>query len=256
MIKKITVRFLGTGTSQGVPVIACPCAVCASDDPHDKRLRCSVLIQAGEKNIVIDSGPDFRQQMLQAGVSRLDAILFTHGHKDHTAGLDDVRAYNYVMQCSMDVYAEKRVQKDLRREFAYIFAENKYPGVPELNIHTIDEMPFTIGAVQVTPVRAMHMKLPVLGFRIGQIAYLTDANSINKREKNKLRGLDCLIVNGLRKEPHVSHFALNEALTLIEEMKPARAYITHISHQMGFHSQVQSELPPNVFLAFDGLEVC
>ena len=256
MIKKITVRFLGTGTSQGVPVIACPCAVCASDDPHDKRLRCSVLIQAGEKNIVIDSGPDFRQQMLQAGVSRLDAILFTHGHKDHTAGLDDVRAYNYVMQCSMDVYAEKRVQKDLRREFAYIFAENKYPGVPELNIHTIDEMPFTIGAVQVIPVRAMHMKLPVLGFRIGQIAYLTDANSINKREKNKLRGLDCLIVNGLRKEPHVSHFALNEALTLIEEMKPARAYITHISHQMGFHSQVQSELPPNVFLAFDGLEVC
>jgi len=194
--------------------------------------------------------------MLRADVTRLDAILFTHGHKDHTAGLDDVRAYNYVMQCPMDIYAEKRVQKDLRREFAYIFAEDKYPGVPELNIHTINETPFTVGVVQVIPIRVMHMKLPVLGFRIGQMAYLTDANSIHEREKEKLRGLDCLIVNGLRKEPHVSHFALNEALTLIEDVKPSRAYITHISHQMGFHRQVQAELPPNVFLAFDGLEVC
>jgi phosphoribosyl 1,2-cyclic phosphate phosphodiesterase len=219
-------------------------------------LRCSVLIQTGGKNIVIDSGPDFRQQMLRAGVTRLHAILFTHAHKDHTAGLDDVRAYNYVMHRPMDIYAEKRVQKELRREFAYVFAEDKYPGVPELNIHTIDETPFTIGSVQVIPIRAMHMKLPVLGFRIGRLAYLTDANSIVKSEKKKLHGLDCLVVNGLRKKPHVSHFNLNEALALIEEVKPTKAYITHISHQMGFHRQVQETLPPNVFLAFDGLEVC
>ena len=204
---------------------------------------------------MIDSGPDFRQQMLRAGVIRLDAILFTHGHKDHTAGLDDVRAYNYVMRRPMDVYAEKQVQEMLYQEFAYVFAKDKYPGVPELNMHTINETPFKVDHVQVIPIRVMHMKLPALGFRIGRLAYLTDANSIEEEEKEKLRGLDCFVVNGLRKEPHVSHFTLNEALTLIEDVKPARAYITHISHQMGFHRQVQNELPPNVFLAYDGLEV-
>ncbi|MDR1171525.1 MAG: MBL fold metallo-hydrolase [Bacteroidales bacterium] len=250
------VTFLGTGTSQGVPVIACPCAVCVSGDSHDKRLRCSVLVQTGGKNIVIDSGPDFRQQMLRANVIRLDAILFTHGHKDHTAGLDDVRAYNYVMQRPTDIYAEERVQKVLRQEFAYIFAETKYPGVPELNMHTIDETPFAIDNITVTPVRAMHMNLPILGFRFGRFAYLTDANGISGEEKNKLRGLDCFVVNGLRKEPHVSHFTLNEALALIDELKPDRAYITHISHQMGLHQQVQAELPPGVFLAYDGSEIC
>jgi phosphoribosyl 1,2-cyclic phosphate phosphodiesterase len=250
------ITFLGTGTSQGVPVIACPCAVCASDDPHDKRLRCSALIQVDGKNIVIDSGPDFRQQMLRARITSLDAILFTHGHKDHTAGLDDVRAYNYVLQRPMDIYAEERVQKVLRDEFAYVFAETKYPGVPELNIHTIDETPFAIDHLQVTPIRAMHMNLPILGFRIGQLAYLTDANSIVEKEKNKLRGLDCLVVNGLRKKHHISHFSLKEALALIDDVKPAQAYITHISHQMGLHRQVQSKLPPNVFLAYDGMEVC
>ena len=204
---------------------------------------------------MIDSGPDFRQQMLRADVTQLDAILFTHGHKDHTAGLDDVRAYNYVQQRPMDIYAEKRVQKDLQREFSYVFAEEKYPGIPELKLHTIDNTTFTACGVQIIPIRAMHMKLPVLGFRIGRLAYLTDANSINDKEKEKLHGLDCFVVNSLRNEPHVSHFSLNEALTLIEEVKPVRAYITHISHQMGFHRQVQAELPPNVFLAFDGLEV-
>jgi len=251
----MTLIFLGTGTSQGVPVIACPCDVCASIDPRDKRLRCSVLIQVDGTNIVIDTGPDFRQQMLRAGLNRLDAILFTHAHKDHTAGLDDVRAYNHVMQRPMDIYAEKRVQEVLYQEFAYIYAKDKYPGVPELNMYTIDETPFTIGSVLVTPIRVMHLKLPVLGFRIEQMAYLTDANSINEEEKKKLRGLDCLVVNSLRKKPHISHFSLNEALALIEELKPAKAYITHISHQMGFHRQVQAELPPNVFLAYDGLEV-
>ena len=247
--------FLGTGTSQGIPVIACPCEVCASGDFHDKRLRCSALIQVGIKNIVIDSGPDFRQQMLREGITRLDAILFTHGHKDHTAGLDDVRAFNYVMQRPMDIYAEKNVQAILRREFAYIFAEIKYPGVPELNIHTIDEKPFAIDDLQITPIRTMHMNLPVLGFRLGNFAYITDTNYICDEEKNKLYGLDCLVVNGLRKEQHISHFSLKEVLALIDELKPERAYITHISHQMGFHAQVQNELPQNVFLAHDGLRL-
>jgi len=253
---QVKVIFLGTGTSQGIPVIACPCEVCASVDLHDKRLRCSALVQVDGKNILIDSGPDFRQQMLRAGITRLDAILFTHGHKDHTAGLDDVRAYNYVMQRPMDIYAEEQVQEVLRREFDYIFAEEKYPGVPELNMHTIDESPFAIDQITVTPIRAMHMKLPVLGFRIGQFAYLTDVNSISETEKNKLRELDCFVINGLRQKPHISHFTLNEALTLIDDLKPKQAYITHISHQMGFHRQVQKTLPPRVFLAYDGLEVC
>ena len=252
---QIKILFLGTGTSQGVPVIACPCAVCASDDPCDKRLRCSALVQVDGKNILIDSGPDFRQQMLRADITRLDAILFTHGHKDHTAGLDDVRAYNYVMQRPMDIYAEERVQKILRQEYAYIFSEDKYPGVPELNMHTIDETPFAIDRITVTPIRAMHMKLPLLGFRIGPLAYLTDVNSINETEKKKLHGLDCFVINGLRQEPHISHFTLKEALALIDDVQPKQAYITHISHQMGAHRQVQAQLPPNVFLAYDGLEV-
>jgi len=254
-LMKIKMIFLGTGTSQGVPVIACPCEVCASTDAYDKRLRCSALVQVDGKNILIDSGPDFRQQMLRAGISRLDAILFTHGHKDHTAGLDDVRAYNYVQQRPMDIYAEERVQDVLRQEFAYIFAETKYPGVPELNIHTIDETPFAIDRIAVTPIRALHLRLPVLGFRIGGLAYLTDANSISETEKDKLRGLDCFVVNGLRKKPHISHFSLDEALTLIDDLKPRQAFITHISHQLGLHRKIQAELPANIFLAYDGLEV-
>ena len=250
------ITFLGTGTSQGVPVIACPCEVCASLDPRDKRLRSSALLQIGKKNIVIDSGPDFRQQMLRAGVNSLDAILFTHEHKDHIAGLDDVRAFNYAMQRPMEIYAEERVQHVLRQEFAYSFAEYKYPGVPELNMHTIDETPFDIDGLKIVPIRAMHLNLPILGFRIGQLAYLTDANSISDEEKEKLRGLDCFVVNGLRIEPHISHFSLKEALELIDEIKPRRAYITHISHLLGFHWQVEKCLPPNVFLSYDGLEVC
>ena len=258
-MRKVTddcIHFLGTGTSQGIPVIACPCAVCASADPHDKRLRCSALLQIDGKNILIDSGPDFRQQMLRAGIKRLDAILFTHGHKDHTAGLDDVRAYNYVMQRPTDIYAEEQVQEVLRQEFAYVFAKDKYPGVPELNIHTIDETPFAIGKIPVIPIRAMHLNLPVLGFRIGRMAYLTDANSINEAEKDKLRGLNCFVVNGLRQQSHISHFSLKEALDLIDDVKPQKAYITHISHQMGFHRQVQETLPSGVFLAYDGLVIC
>lgn len=247
--------FLGTGTSQGVPVIACPCGVCVSKDAHDKRLRCSALIQVGGKNILIDSGPDFRQQMLRADIRCLDAIMFTHGHKDHTAGLDDVRAYNYVQQKPMDIYAEERVQEVLRQEFAYVFADWKYPGIPELNMHSISDKTFFIDDIRVIPVRAMHMRLPVLGFRIGKLAYVTDANYISEKEKEKLRGLDCFVVNGLRKEPHLSHFTLQEALDLIRELQPAKAFITHISHQLGFHREIQATLPENVYLAYDGLEV-
>ena len=254
-MNQMKVTFLGTGTSQGIPVIACPCETCASSDPRDRRLRSSVLLQISGKNIVIDAGPDFRQQMLRAGVKWLDAILFTHGHKDHTAGLDDVRAYNYVMQRPTDVYAEKRVEEVLRQEFSYIFSEVKYPGVPEINIHTIDETPFYIDNVQITPIRVMHMKLPILGFRIGSFAYITDANHISESEKSKLQGLDCLVLNGLRKEPHISHFTLYEALNMINELNPKRAYITHISHQLGLHRQVQADLPQNVFLAWDGEEI-
>ena len=254
-MEQIKITFLGTGTSQGVPVIACPCEVCSSTDQRDKRLRSSALLHVEGKNIVIDSGPDFRQQMLRADVKRLDAILFTHGHKDHIAGLDDVRAFNYVMQRPMDVYAEENVHKIIHQEFSYIFEKIKYPGVPELKLHTIDEKPFYIDKLKITPIRAMHLKLPILGFRTGRTAYITDANNISEAEKTKLHGLDCFVVNGLRKEPHISHFSLNEALTLIDEIKPKQAYITHISHTMGFHRLVQAELPQNVFLAYDGLEL-
>ncbi|MDR2848577.1 MAG: MBL fold metallo-hydrolase [Bacteroidales bacterium] len=247
--------FLGTGTSQGVPMIACPCAVCASDDARDNRLRSSVLIKTGTENIVIDSGPDFRQQMLRANIQKVDSILFTHCHKDHTGGMDDVRAFNYVLQRPMDVYAEERVQETLRLEYAYVFAEKKYPGIPEIVLHTITENAFTIRQTLVTPIRLMHLHLPILGFRIENLAYLTDANYIAEEEKAKLHDLDCLVVNGLRQQPHLSHFSLPEALLLIDELKPRKAYITHISHQMGFHREVQASLPPNVYLAYDGLEV-
>ncbi|MDR0713707.1 MAG: MBL fold metallo-hydrolase [Bacteroidales bacterium] len=247
--------FLGTGTSQGVPVIACPCAVCASGDVKDRRLRSSVLIRTDTANIVIDAGPDFRQQMLSAGVSRLDAVLFTHGHKDHTGGLDDVRAFNYALQRPMDIYAEKRVQKTLRMEYNYVFTPQKYPGIPEVVMHTIDEQPFAIGGNRIVPIRASHLELPVLGFRIENLAYITDANYISPKEKKKLQHLECFVINGLRKERHISHFSLQEALDLIEELNPRQAFITHISHQMGFHEEVQAVLPPRVRLACDGLEV-
>lgn len=252
---KNSLLFLGTGTSQGVPVIACPCQVCASTSSYDKRLRCSVFLQAMGKQILIDSGPDFRQQMLRADIRHLDAILFTHEHKDHTAGLDDIRAYNYIQQQPMDVFAEERVQESLKCEFAYIFSEFKYPGIPQLNLHAIGEEKFFVGNVPVIPIRVMHLELPVLGFRFGKLAYVTDANYIAPKEKEKLYGLDCLIINGLRKEQHLSHFTLSEALDIICEVKPKQAYITHLSHQLGFHSEVQAELPPNVFLAYDGLEI-
>ena len=247
--------FLGTGTSQGVPIIACKCPVCLSTDKRDKRLRSSVLIEVDGQNIVIDSGPDFRYQMLRAKVEKLDAIIFTHEHKDHTAGLDDVRAFNWVNKKAVDIYAEERVQASLKQEFAYVFAEFRYPGIPQIKLWTVENKAFHINETEILPIRVRHFKLPVYGYRIGDLAYITDANFISTEEKEKLKGLKVLVVNALRKEKHLSHFTLSEALALIDELKPEVAYLTHISHQLGFYEEVSKELPDNVFLAYDGLEV-
>ena len=249
------VTFLGTGTSQGVPVIACKCSVCASEDEKDKRLRSSVLLEVENTNIVIDTGPDFRQQMLRADVNQLDAVLFSHEHRDHIAGLDDIRAYNFIQQQPMDVYAEERVLRALNYDFPYIFAEKKYPGVPQVNVNLISNTPFQINSISITPVRVMHYRLPVLGFRIGQFAYITDANFISEEEMEKLIGVKHLVINALRKEKHISHYSLEQALQIIRQLSPKRAYLTHLSHQMGLHEEIQKEIPPNVVLAYDGLTV-
>ena len=254
-ISILKVTFLGTGTSQGIPVIACNCDVCRSTDPRDKRLRSSILIEIDDKNFVIDSGPDFRQQMLRANVSSLDAILFTHEHKDHIAGLDDIRAFNYVQQKPIDIYAEERVHWAIKQEFAYIFAEQKYPGIPQVTMHLIDNHNFEIGGVPIIPIRAIHMRLPVLGFRIGDFTYVTDANFISSEEKDKLKGSKYLVINGLRKQKHISHFSLSEAVNLINEIKPNFGFITHISHQMGCDYEVNKELPDNIKLAYDGMTI-
>ncbi len=249
------ITFLGTGTSQGIPIIACNCEVCQSDDPKDKRLRSSVLIETGEQKLVIDTGPDFRQQILRVNLKSLDAILLTHEHVDHLFGLDDIRAFNWVQKHPTDIYAEERVQNAIRRVFNYVFARYKYPGIPQMNLHLIENKPFLIGETEIIPVRGLHYKLPVFGFRIGSFAYITDVNYLEKSEKEKLQGLEVLVVNALRKEKHISHFTLSEALQLIDELKPAKAYLTHLSHQMGLHREVSNELPPDVFLAYDGLEI-
>ena len=247
--------FLGTGTSQGIPVIACKCPICLSTDKRDKRLRTSAMVEVDGQTIVIDSGPDFRYQMLRANVEKLDAILFTHEHKDHTAGLDDVRAFNWVNKKAVDIYAEERVQASLKQEFAYVFAEFRYPGIPQLNLWTVENKAFNINGTQIIPIRAKHFKLPVYAYRIADMAYITDANYISVEEKEKLKGLKVLVVNALRKEKHLSHFTLSEALALIEELKPEKAYLTHCSHQLGFHEEISKELPDHVFMAYDGLEI-
>ncbi len=249
------ITFLGTGTSQGVPVIACECPVCSSADPHDKRLRTSVLIRSGEKNVVIDTGPDFRYQMLRAKVKSLDAILLTHEHKDHIAGLDDVRAFNYKQQRAMDVYAHKRVQEALKREFYYAFSEKKYPGVPLINLHDIENEPFSVAGINVIPVQVMHYKLPVFGFRIGDFTYITDAKTIAPSEIEKIRGSKILVINALQKGSHISHLTLHEAIELAHEIRAGKTYLTHISHTMGRHADVSKDLPEDVELAYDGLEL-
>lgn len=249
------VTFLGTGTSQGVPVILCNCDVCSSTDVRDKRLRTSIMIETNNQVFIIDTGPDFRQQMLRYKVRDVDAILFTHEHKDHIAGLDDIRAFNYVKKKPVDIYAEERVQEALRREYAYAFADYKYPGIPEMNMHLIENKKFSIKSTLITPIRAMHYKLPILGFRIGDFTYITDANFIEEKEIEKIRGSKVLVLNALRKKKHISHYNLEEALQLISLVKPQRAFLTHISHMMGFHAEVEKELPPNVHFAYDGLVV-
>jgi phosphoribosyl 1,2-cyclic phosphate phosphodiesterase len=224
-----------------------------SEDEHDKRLRSSVLIEHNGLVVVIDTSPDFRQQMLSAGVNRLDAVLFTHEHRDHIAGLDDIRAFNFIQKRSMDVFAEERVIQALTGMFPYIFAEKRYPGVPQVVTHTISSDPFRIGTLEIIPIRLMHYRLPVLGFRIGDFAYLTDGNYLPEDEKKKLAGLRYLTVNALRREPHISHFTLAQAIELIGELGPARGYITHISHQMGPSISFEKEMPSNIRPAYDGL---
>lgn len=249
------VTFLGTGTSQGVPLIACDCKVCTSADERDKRLRSAVLIQKNEKNIVIDSGPDFRQQMLRCGIKHLDALVFTHAHKDHLAGMDDVRGFNFRMKKPIRIFCDERVEKQMRNEFHYIFSTEKYPGIPDVDINRIDKTSFDIDDIRVQTIEVMHYKLPVLGFRFDDFVYITDANFISDVEKEKIKGCHTLVLNALRKEPHISHFTLQEALDLIAEIKPQKAYLTHISHQLGLAATVEAELPPNVHLAYDGLQL-
>ncbi len=249
------IAFLGTGTSQGVPVIACDCEVCSSIDTRDKRLRVSVLIEEAGKAIVIDSGPDFRYQMLRAGVKHLDAIVFTHEHKDHVAGLDDVRAFNYKQQTEIDIYAHQRVQEALKREFSYIFSSNKYPGVPLIKMHEIINQAFKVADIGFLPIEVMHFKLPVFGFRIGDFTYITDAKIVSKEEKSKIKGSKILVINALQKENHISHFTLDEAIAFAQEIGAEKTYLTHLSHRMGTHSDTSKLLPPGIELAFDGLEL-
>jgi len=251
----VRVVFLGTGTSQGVPVIACPCKVCSSDNPHDKRLRSSILIGDGETVVVIDSGPDFRQQMLLNGVKRLSALVFTHDHKDHIAGMDDIRAFNFVNRSAVDVFASVEVQESLKREFPYVFEDLKYPGVPEINMHTIYEESFSIGGLDFLPLPVLHYRLPVNGYRVGDFSYITDANHIPDETMRKLSGTRVLVINALRHEKHISHFNLEEALAIIEKVNPEQAYLTHISHQLGRQMEIDSMLPTNVKCSFDGLEL-
>jgi phosphoribosyl 1,2-cyclic phosphate phosphodiesterase len=249
------VTFLGTGTSQGVPVIACGCAVCKSNDSRDKRLRCSIALEFNGHLVVIDTGPDFRQQMLRQGIQKLDAVIYTHEHKDHTAGLDDIRAFNYFMGRPIDLYLSEYVEQALRREFAYIFDDDKYPGIPQVDLHQLKNEPFLLFGQEVIPIQVNHYKLPVFGYRIGDFCYITDAKTIAAEERSKLKGLKYLVINALRKETHTSHLTLQEALDIIAEVKPEYALITHISHQLGLHQDIEAELPENVKLAYDGLEL-
>lgn len=249
----MTVTFLGTGTSQGVPVIACHCPICTSADPRDQRLRSSIMLSHNDRNVVIDTGPDFRQQMLRARVQRLDGVVFTHEHKDHIAGLDDIRAFNYFQREKMNVYCTEAVEIALKREFAYAFSDFKYPGIPEIELNRIDNAPFDVAGIHLTPIEVVHMKMPVLGYRIGDFTYITDANYISESEKEKIKGSKILVLNALRREKHPSHYTLDEALELVEELQPEAAYFTHISHQLGMHEEVSKELPSHVHLAYDGL---
>jgi phosphoribosyl 1,2-cyclic phosphate phosphodiesterase len=248
-------EFLGTGTSQGVPVISCACSVCTSNDPKDKRLRCSVLFRTGQQTILVDAGPDMRQQLLRSGIEELDAVLLTHEHMDHLSGMDDLRPFNFKQGKEMPIFANSDTGSAVRRVYAYAFSNRKYPGVPQFDLRRIDTEPFLVGRDRVIPIEVLHHKLPVLGFRLGDITYITDAKTISSEEKEKVRGSKVLVLNALRREPHPSHLNLDEALRLIAELEPEQAYLTHISHLFGCHQEIQDELPKGVNVAYDGLVI-
>ncbi len=255
--EKITTKitFLGTGTSTGVPVVACNCEVCTSDDARDKRYRTSIMLSRGTSNIVIDCGPDFRIQMLKHKVEDIDALLFTHAHRDHIAGLDDIRAFNYILHKSIDIYGTEVTLNAIKEQFPYIFIPGRYYGAPQLNLHPITETPFNILDFNFIPVQVMHQDMIVFGYRIGDFTYITDANYISQAELEKVRGSKIIVINALRNSRHVSHFSLDEALEIISDLKPEKAYLTHISHFLGKYSVVEKKLPPNVHLAYDSLQI-
>lgn len=251
----LTIEFLGTGTSSGVPMVACKCAVCKSQDQHDNRLRSSIHLQSATTSVVIDTTPDFRYQMLRAKIEKLDAVVFTHSHKDHIAGLDDVKAYNFIHQSIMPLYANEETANAIQRDFYYAFAEKKYPGVPSLELHIKDNVPFNVGDMTFTPIQVKHLNMDVTGYRVGDFTYITDANFIADEEKQKIIGSKVLVLNALRKEKHLSHFTLQEAIDLAVELQVPVTYFTHISHQLGLHKEISTELPSGMFLAYDGLRL-
>ena len=252
-MSKTQLTFLGTGTSQGVPMIGCGCEVCKSTDPRDKRLRSSVLVKHEGVKILVDAGPDFRYQMLRAGVSSLDAILLTHNHKDHTGGLDDIRAFNYLEKKATQIYCEKYVEESLRKEYSYVFEEIRYPGAPEWDVHIIDDKPFTVNGVEIIPIRGRHFKLPVLGYRFGNIAYCTDMNHIPDEEYEKLQNLDHFIINCVRRGRHISHYSLEQAIEVAQKVGARQSWLTHLSHQLPCYEDLKKELPEGILPAFDGL---
>lgn len=247
------ITFLGTGTSQGVPIIACECAVCQSADSKDKRLRTSVIVETENTNFIIDTGPDFRYQMLREGVKKLDAVVFTHEHKDHIAGFDDIRGFNWKTQMPMEVYATPNVEIALKRDFHYAFAEKRYPGVPSLNLHILDNNPFEVGDLVLTPIEVLHYKLPVFGYRVGDFSYITDVNFIADEEKEKLKGSKVLVLSALRQSEHISHYSLEQAIEVAQEIGAEQTYFIHMSHQMGLHEEVNAQLPEGMNLSYDGL---
>jgi phosphoribosyl 1,2-cyclic phosphate phosphodiesterase len=251
----LKITFLGTGTSSGVPMIGCECEVCTSTDKKDKRLRSSILVESATTTLVVDTGPDFRYQMLRQKVRHLDAVVFTHPHKDHLAGLDDIRAFNYLDKKPMNVYANSLTEEALRRDFYYAFSDTKYPGIPELILNTITSEPFVVGDIPIIPVLVWHLKMPVLGFRFGKFTYITDANRIDDTEKEKIKGSEALVLNALRKKKHISHFTLDEAIAMVQELTMPSGYFTHISHQLGRHETIEAGLPEGIHLAYDGLEL-